>query len=144
MATGMEGRIQMRMDLKYCERCGGLWLRERASGLAYCVGCQDKLAAMPSRSALQAAGLEKGGRQRRRCARLPEERSVERSVGRLAAERLAVGGPSADEMVLYPVCEPSSGLNNGYGRAGGMSFRDVLADIFSLGGKHSDGRGGRL
>ncbi len=29
----------IQMELKYCERCGGLWLRLRGSELAYCSSC---------------------------------------------------------------------------------------------------------
>lgn len=31
------GAIQL--ELKYCERCGGLWLRPKGSGLVLCSGC---------------------------------------------------------------------------------------------------------
>lgn len=27
------------LELKYCERCGGLWLRERGSQEVYCASC---------------------------------------------------------------------------------------------------------
>lgn len=119
----------MRLELKYCERCGGLWLRERANGVPYCGGCERALAAMPSRSALAAmTEAHEGKAKRRRCARLP-------------VERLAAAAP-AEEMVLFPVCEPSSGLNNALGGLGGKSFREQLAGIFSLSGEGL-GRGGR-
>jgi Zn-finger nucleic acid-binding protein len=29
----------IQMELKYCERCGGLWLRVRGSGEVYCASC---------------------------------------------------------------------------------------------------------
>jgi len=29
----------MRLELKYCERCGGLWLRPTGSDLIFCAGC---------------------------------------------------------------------------------------------------------
>lgn len=34
------------MDLKYCERCGGLWLRRRDSEEVYCSECGPKMAAV--------------------------------------------------------------------------------------------------
>jgi hypothetical protein len=27
------------VELKYCERCGGLFLRDRQAGIIYCAGC---------------------------------------------------------------------------------------------------------
>lgn len=34
------------LELKYCERCGGLWLRPQAADGVYCGGCRAYLAAM--------------------------------------------------------------------------------------------------
>ncbi len=31
------------MELKYCERCGALWFRVRASGNIYCLACSLQL-----------------------------------------------------------------------------------------------------
>ena len=28
------------VELKYCEHCGGLWVRERGAGVVYCEKCQ--------------------------------------------------------------------------------------------------------
>jgi len=36
------------VELKYCEHCGGLWVRERGSGLVYCDKCQPKVADLPA------------------------------------------------------------------------------------------------
>lgn len=36
-----------RMELKYCEHCGGLWLRECGAGNVYCTNCQPKVAELP-------------------------------------------------------------------------------------------------
>jgi ribosomal protein L37AE/L43A len=36
------------VELKYCEHCGGLWLRERGTGVVYCPGCQPKVADLPA------------------------------------------------------------------------------------------------
>jgi hypothetical protein len=43
-----EAKTRMRMELKYCERCGGLWLRPAGSGLSYCPGCAKEMAQFPA------------------------------------------------------------------------------------------------
>lgn len=35
-----------RVELKYCEHCGGLWIREGGGGV-YCERCQPKVADLP-------------------------------------------------------------------------------------------------
>jgi Zn-finger nucleic acid-binding protein len=42
----MEGQ-EIQVELKYCERCGGLWLRPRGTDGVYCSGCRVRLEAMP-------------------------------------------------------------------------------------------------
>ncbi len=37
----------MRMELKYCEHCGGLWVRESGAGVVYCENCLPKVADLP-------------------------------------------------------------------------------------------------
>lgn len=41
----MENRV-MRLELKYCERCGGLWLRPKGSDLIFCAGCAKAMAGL--------------------------------------------------------------------------------------------------
>ena len=36
-----------RVELKYCEHCGGLWVRESGAGVVYCDDCQSKVADLP-------------------------------------------------------------------------------------------------
>ena len=36
------------LELKYCERCGGLWLRPQDSSEVYCEGCTPKMADLPA------------------------------------------------------------------------------------------------
>jgi DNA-directed RNA polymerase specialized sigma24 family protein len=36
------------VELKYCERCGGLWFREREETKIYCPGCVPLMADMPT------------------------------------------------------------------------------------------------
>ena len=36
------------VELKYCERCGGLWLRAPHSTAVYCSPCRAKLADFPA------------------------------------------------------------------------------------------------
>jgi len=63
----MEGS-ELRVELKYCERCGGLFLRRPAEDQVYCVGCTMYLAqqtgpgGMPSHASL----LKLRGRRRTR------------------------------------------------------------------------------
>ena len=42
---------QVGMELKYCEHCGGLWVRECGAGTAYCEKCQPKVADLPAAKA---------------------------------------------------------------------------------------------
>lgn len=38
---------EVAMELKYCERCGGLWLRTRGESEVYCGSCRLRMADMP-------------------------------------------------------------------------------------------------
>ena len=38
---------EMRMELKYCEHCGSLWLRRSGTERVYCESCQPKVAELP-------------------------------------------------------------------------------------------------
>ena len=44
--SGTEGP-EIRVELKYCERCGGLWLRVQETDGVYCASCRVVLAAQP-------------------------------------------------------------------------------------------------
>jgi hypothetical protein len=48
MKSNQEGEAnnQIGVELKYCEHCGGLWVRERGAGV-YCNNCQAKVADLP-------------------------------------------------------------------------------------------------
>ena len=37
---------EARVELKYCEHCGGLWVREAGAGV-YCAKCEPKVADLP-------------------------------------------------------------------------------------------------
>jgi uncharacterized Zn finger protein (UPF0148 family) len=45
---GRKAGQEIQVELKYCERCGGLWLRPRGTDGVYCASCQVRLAAMPN------------------------------------------------------------------------------------------------
>jgi ribosomal protein L37AE/L43A len=36
------------VELKYCEHCGWLWVRERGAGTVYCDRCEAKVADLPA------------------------------------------------------------------------------------------------
>jgi hypothetical protein len=38
---------EIQVELKYCERCGGLWLRLQGNGGVYCASCDVRLQARP-------------------------------------------------------------------------------------------------
>jgi hypothetical protein len=40
----------LRLELKYCERCGGLWLRPMGGGQVYCAACGRAMAELPPAS----------------------------------------------------------------------------------------------
>ncbi len=42
-----QGIVQL--ELKYCERCGGLWLRVRGKDDVYCTACASQIAELPER-----------------------------------------------------------------------------------------------
>ncbi|MFZ0952292.1 MAG: hypothetical protein WAN17_08500 [Candidatus Sulfotelmatobacter sp.] len=42
-----KSRQEERLELKYCERCGGLWLRPVGGGQIYCVSCGREMAQLP-------------------------------------------------------------------------------------------------
>ena len=41
------GNNEVRVELKYCERCGMLWMRECGSGLIFCNACQPDVTELP-------------------------------------------------------------------------------------------------
>ncbi len=45
-----ESTGEVRMELKYCERCGGLWLRPTDGGQIYCAACGRAMAELPPAS----------------------------------------------------------------------------------------------
>jgi len=57
----MEGS-ELQLELKYCERCGGLWLRPQGADIVYCDGCRAILEARPraSETTTHKAGRRKG------------------------------------------------------------------------------------
>ncbi len=59
------------VELKYCERCGGLWLRPEGTNGVFCAGCHAILAAMPDPDEMPAP--KPTGRRR---ARLPKGRKL--------------------------------------------------------------------
>ena len=40
----------IQLELKYCERCGALWLRLEGSDLVFCGACAKAMAGMPVRA----------------------------------------------------------------------------------------------
>ena len=73
----------VRVELKYCEHCGGLWVRERGAGV-YCAKCEPKVAELPAPK-----------KKPTRLVLPKRERSVVEKLGRAAVEESdlkAMGG----------------------------------------------------
>ena len=68
------------LELKICERCGGLWLRPAASRWIYCGGCKKKVSELPKASM--------GSGQKRRQARVGNANGVERAQVIVRTERV--------------------------------------------------------
>jgi hypothetical protein len=47
MRSDPKDKNEIGMELKYCEHCGGLWVRERGAGV-YCEKCQRAVAELPA------------------------------------------------------------------------------------------------
>ena len=47
----------LKMGLKYCERCGGLWLREHGSEQIYCPKCTPMMREMPAATDVVLGGM---------------------------------------------------------------------------------------
>jgi Zn-finger nucleic acid-binding protein len=62
------GNGSVQMELKYCERCGGLWLRPTDSDLIFCAACSVVMAGLAPNSRFFA--------QRRPALRLPGRRGA--------------------------------------------------------------------
>lgn len=65
--SSREGQ-EIRVELKYCERCGELWVRPQGAGGVYCASCRAGLAAMPD------PGVAPARKPRRRKARAQVQR----------------------------------------------------------------------
>jgi Zn-finger nucleic acid-binding protein len=48
--VGEMGAHEILIELKYCERCGGLWLRPQGADAVYCAGCQVHVEARQNRT----------------------------------------------------------------------------------------------
>lgn len=48
------------LELKYCERCGGLWLRPTGGEQIYCVVCARQMAEMPPPLRLDSSSADHG------------------------------------------------------------------------------------
>ena len=55
----MDRQDGVTVELKYCERCGGLWLRRKGMTGVYCGGCRARLAEMVRTRRAEAASERK-------------------------------------------------------------------------------------
>lgn len=51
------------LELKYCERCGGLWFRQKGESQVYCESCSlqwSEMVASDNEAGVSYAGLKRG------------------------------------------------------------------------------------
>ena len=60
MQTQTQRKSERTLELKICERCGGLWLRPAGAAWAYCGPCKTQMDELP------AVRLKRRGRERAR------------------------------------------------------------------------------
>ena len=46
--SSRETASELQLELKYCERCGGLWLRPAGRMQVYCATCAGEMAKLPA------------------------------------------------------------------------------------------------
>jgi Zn-finger nucleic acid-binding protein len=76
--VSMLGATGVAVELKYCERCGGLWLRARGESEVYCGKCRVHVAEMPR------PVHERSGKPRLPCPK-PEDLQVQVQIDYLQA-----------------------------------------------------------
>lgn len=69
-----EGLEIIRLELKYCERCGGLWMRTWGTEMVYCPSCAVQMADLPAVRSRRKPRLPLNdrGEIERRCEEFPE------------------------------------------------------------------------
>ncbi|HET9409405.1 MAG TPA: hypothetical protein VFO39_19340 [Candidatus Sulfotelmatobacter sp.] len=58
MSRDISSKEIVRVELKYCERCGRMWLRTMGDMQVYCDACQPAIAELPVRKPMQSVRLE--------------------------------------------------------------------------------------
>jgi hypothetical protein len=79
---------EMRVELKYCERCGVLWLRDPSGGQVYCDYCRPRMDELPVRK-------KRPGSIRLACGRRPLLREGKLGTGEANVTTMPVAGGAA-------------------------------------------------
>ena len=77
--TGRLEGTEKNVELKYCERCGGLFLRAPGAGIVYCGGCAVRMSGDIDSGAVISPGLERKNRGARLAAGPEREIKLEGS-----------------------------------------------------------------
>jgi hypothetical protein len=77
--TGTREGTEKKVELKYCERCGGLFLRAPGAGVVYCEGCASCVAAHPDLETVLHSGPQKKSRGARVASGLSRPRHLQAS-----------------------------------------------------------------
>lgn len=83
--------VEVGVELKYCEHCGGLWVRERGAGVVYCGKCQALVADLPIPKK-RPRGAELPVRRKSEVERYGRERRYENEYGGENEDIQSMGG----------------------------------------------------
>jgi hypothetical protein len=84
---------QIELGLKYCERCGGLFLRPIADDAVHCATCRSRFAALRSATELSGAGQQRGSRRTKNRTLLGSGNVHEQSISSLHGVAVMEGRP---------------------------------------------------
>ena len=84
--TGKLEGTEKNVELKYCERCGGLFLRTPGAGIVYCGGCAVRMSGDSDSAATIPPGLKRRNRGARLATR-PDRKIKLHGIGQIESLR---------------------------------------------------------
>ncbi|MFB3915153.1 MAG: hypothetical protein ACE14M_00365 [Terriglobales bacterium] len=102
----------IRLELKYCEYCGGLLLRAAGDAVIYCAACSRKIAELPSyddRSGDAARSSANAGKSKAKDQEPPSDVIPQTGVSPVIDAKAEAGSPSSQTLDLQAVADEYRG-----------------------------------